>query len=206
MEQRTPEWYQARLGKATASSFDKVLATKTTEAYRGYKTDLIMERLYGLDAPHLQDQYTNKHMEWGILHEPSARLTYMLKTGNKVTETGFHQHKTLQAGASPDGLIGKKKGLEIKCPTTAVHLYTLRTGKIPSKYISQVQGQMYICGFDSVDFVSYDPRLPGNAQIIIIPVKRDDAYIEILEEKLKAFLQEVDDDLVFINNYGKEKK
>lgn len=204
MEQRSEEWYQARLGKATASSFDRVMANKTTEMYRGYKTELIMERLYGLNAPHLADQYDNKHMAWGRDNEPLARLAYMLKTKNKVEETGFHEHKSLAAGASPDGLIGAKKGLEIKCPTTAVHLYTLRTGKVPSKYISQVQGQMYICGFDSVDFVSFDPRLPTNAQMIIIPVKRDNSYIEILEEKLKVFLDEVTDDLEFINNYGKE--
>src|SRR5581483_6424499 len=169
MEQRTDEWFQARLGKATASQFDKVLAKSTTEAYRGYKTELIMERLYGMDAPHLQDRYVNKNMEWGTLQEPLARLSYMLKTGNKVAETGFHEHKKLQAGASPDGLIGTKKGLEIKCPTTANHLYALRTKKVPTKYISQVQGQMYICGFDSVDFVSFDPRMPANAQLIIIP-------------------------------------
>jgi hypothetical protein len=210
MDQRSPEWYEARLGRATASCFDKVLAAPTTEAYRGYKAELVLERLFGLAAPHLQNNYVNASMQHGIDNEPLARLTYILKTGNKVQETGFHKHPKLMAGASPDGLIipgyNKKivKGLELKCPTTAVHIYTLRTGKLPSKYLAQVQGQMYICGFDSVDFVSFDPRLPSNAQMIIIPVQRDEAYIEILEGRLKIFLDEVQADLDFINNYGKE--
>jgi putative phage-type endonuclease len=208
MEQRSPEWYEARLGLPTASCFDKVLASNTTESYKGYKTEIVLERLFGMDAPHLQNPYINSAMQWGIDQEPLARLSYILATGNIVEETGFHKHKTLEVGASPDGIVNpkkEKKGLEIKCPTTAVHLYTLRTGKLPGKYVSQVQGQMLVCGFNSVDFVSYDPRLPSNAQMIIIPVKRDNSYIEILEGKLKQFLAEVKDDIEFINDYGKKK-
>jgi putative phage-type endonuclease len=204
MEQRSNAWFEARLGLATASSFDKVMAAQKTESYQGYKTDLVLERLYGMDAPHLQNRYTNQDMEWGVVNEPLARLAYMFKTGNKVSETGFHKHKALEAGASPDGIVSPKKGIEIKCPKTSTHIYTLKSGKLPARYVAQVQGQMFICGFNSVDFVSFDPRLPTNAQLIIIPVRRDNAYIEILEEKLKSFLAEVEDDLKFINNYGNE--
>ena len=46
-EQRSPEWFAARLGKATASNFGNVLAAKTTAAYRNYRVRLALERLTG---------------------------------------------------------------------------------------------------------------------------------------------------------------
>ncbi len=50
MEQRTEEWYKARLGKVTASKVADVLAkTKTgvSASRANYLSDLVVERLTG---------------------------------------------------------------------------------------------------------------------------------------------------------------
>jgi hypothetical protein len=63
MEQRTDDWFTARLGKVTASSLFKVLArTKTGYgADRGnYMTQLVLERITGTKA----ESYTNSSMQW----------------------------------------------------------------------------------------------------------------------------------------------
>jgi len=140
-------------------------------------------------------------MQWGTDNEPVARLEYELLSGNIVEDTSLWLHDNLDAGASPDGLIGDDGLLEIKCPNTATHLDTLIKKKLPRQYVGQVQGQMWITGRKWCDFVSYDPRLEGKAKLIIIRVDRDDKYIEELETEVRDFLQEVSDLVEFVNNY-----
>lgn len=198
--QRTPEWYAARLGRATASKFSDVMA-KTRSGYSAtrsnYRAELVAEILTGQQA----DQFTTAAMQWGIDNEPVARLQYELLTGNEVTETGFWLHDDLEAGASPDGFIGADGLIEIKCPNTATHLDTLVRRKIPRQYEAQVQGQMWVTGRQWCDFVSYDPRLPDNAQIFIVRVPRDALFIEELEAEVRGFTEEVKDLVEFVRNF-----
>jgi putative phage-type endonuclease len=201
MIQRSEEWFQARLGKATASRFADVMATtKNGGEYavrKNYRTQLLLERMTGVSA----EGYSSQAMEWGVETEPLAKLAYELKTGNTVNECGFIQHKTLEAGASPDGLLGSDGVLEIKCPNTANHIETLRANKVPSQYVWQVQGQMWITGAKFCDFVSYDPRMPENAQIVVIRAERDNDLIEQLEGGVKSFLDELERDIKFVEEF-----
>lgn len=196
--QRSEEWFQARLGKATASSFHNIVKSEKLAGWKNYRTELALERITGVR----QEGYTSTEMQWGIDTEPLARLHYVLATKNEVTECGFFEHPTLAAGASPDGLLGDDGGLEIKCPNSATHIQTLRTGKIPDLYVPQVQGGMYITGRKYWDYVSFDPRLPKNAALFIIRAKRDDDYIEMLEGRLKLFLKDVEEEMEFVQSYG----
>jgi len=82
-------------------------------------------------------------------------------------------HDNVEAGASPDGLIGEDGLLEIKCPLAHTHVGYLREGVLPPKYIPQVQGQLWVTGRQWCDFVSYHPEL----KIMIVRVERDDSYI-----------------------------
>lgn len=203
MEQRSEAWFQARLGKATASRFHDIMATgragQPLSGWKNYKAELVIERLTGKAL----DNFQSKEMLWGIDTEPLARLFYTLNTGNTVEETGFFEHATLAAGASPDGLIGELGGLEIKCPNPATHIETLHTKQVPRQYVAQVQGSMWITGRKWWDFVSFDPRMPEKAKYIMIKVNRDEEYIKTLEENVRLFLKAVDEEVEFVNNYGK---
>ena len=199
-EQRSPEWFEARLGRPTASRLGDVLAktrTGVSASRKNYRAELAVQRLTG-DIP---EHYSNSTMQWGVDYEPVARLQYELETGYSVVDTSLWLHDTIEAGASPDGLVGDDGCLEIKCPNTATHLETLRTGKLPRQYQAQVQGQMWISGRQWCDFVSFDPRLPSNAQLFITRVDRDDLYIENLEQEIVEFLKEVDQEVEFVKNY-----
>jgi hypothetical protein len=77
--------------------------------------------------------------------------------------------------------------------------------QIPKQYMDQVMGQIWITGRQWCDFISYDPRLPENAQIFIQRVERDEDYIATLEEEITDFLVELDRQVEFIRNYGKGK-
>lgn len=199
-DQRTDDWYDARLGRATASRFKDVMTTIRSgeaAAVKNYRAELVAERLTGKPA----ESFTTQAMQHGIDSEPVARLEYQLFTGRNVTECGFFKHNELEAGASPDGLIGEDGLLEIKCPNTASHIETLIKRAVPSQYFWQVMGQLWITGRKWCDFVSFDDRLPDNAQLFITRVERDEAAIEQLSETVKSFLASVDQEVSFIKNY-----
>ena len=199
-EQRSEAWYSARLGRATASRFYDIIAgTKNGYAAtrKNYRAELVIERLSG---QHI-DTYQNAAMHWGVETEPLARTMYMLKTGNIASECGFYAHNELMAGASPDGLVGDDGSIEIKSPNPATHIETLMLGSIPNKYVAQVQGQLWMTGRKWCDFISFDPRLPENAQIFIQRIERDSDYIRMLEAEVREFLAEVAEEVKFVQNY-----
>lgn len=167
---------------------------------KNYMAQLTIERLTGEQ----QEIYTNAAMEWGTETEPVARLQYSLVTGNEVEETGLWMHDEIECGASPDGFVNHDGLVEIKCPNTATHIETLSLGKLPTQYRAQVQGQLWITERQWCDFVSFDPRMPENAQMIIIRVERDDQYIEQLKHEIEKFLEEVESQVAFIQDYGKD--
>jgi putative phage-type endonuclease len=193
MEQRTDEWYQARLGCVTASRTADILA-KTKSGYStsraNYMADLIVERLTGKSP----EGFTSSAMQWGTETEPQARMAYEIITGNQVTETGFVLHPQIEGfGASPDGLVGENGLVEIKCPNTNTHINTLLDEKISHKYVIQMHVQMLCTQRDWCDFVSFDPRLPVDMQIFIKRVEMDpNLEDEILGEVVK-FLEEMDE-------------
>lgn len=199
-EQRSEEWFAARLGKATGSRFADIIA-RTRSGYaasrKNYRAELVSEILTGRPV----ETFTSAAMQWGTDNEPVARLQYELATGNEVKETGFWLHETLSAGASPDGFVGSDGLIEIKCPNTATHLETLIKKQVPKQYVAQIQGQMWITDRKWCDFVSYDPRLPDNAQLFIIRVARDEQFIQELEQEIIDFTQEVQDLVEFVRNY-----
>ena len=194
MEQRTDDWFAARIGKVTASRVADVIA-KTKTGYgagrANYMADLVVERLTGKKA----QGFTNAAMEWGTEQEPHARAAYSAKTGIMVEEVGFIDHPTVaMSGASPDGFA--EEGLiEVKCPNTATHLEYVLAELPPLKYFTQMQWQMACTGRPFCDFVSFDPRLPERLQLLVVRIPRDDEYIKMLEQEVTVFLQELDDKL-----------
>lgn len=199
MDQRTPEWFAARLGKVTASRVADVVARTRSgwgASRANYMAQLIAERLTGQQ----QDSYTNAAMQWGTETEPQARDAYSFLTDLDVVEVGFMDHPQIgMAGASPDGMIGKDGLVEIKCPNTATHIDFLLNGVIADKYHKQMQWQMACAGRRWCDFVSFDPRLPGDLQIRVERVDRDDDVIAGLEKDVAEFLAELETKLEALN-------
>jgi hypothetical protein len=196
MEQRTEEWFAARLGKVTASRVADVIA-KTKSGYStsraNYMAELVCERLTGKKG----DSYSNAAMVWGTNTEPMARAAYEARTGDLVEEVGFVSHATIKdAGCSPDGFVGDDALIEIKCPMTNQHIDTLLANEAPAKYIPQMQWQMACTGRKWCDYVSFDPRLPENMQLFIKRVMRDQNMIVEMEREVEKFLFELDQKII----------
>lgn len=192
MEQRSPEWYAARLGKVTASRVADLMArTKTgfSASRQNYMAELICERLTGRPT----EGYTNGAMQWGIDTEPQAKAAYTFLQDAPIVECAFAEHAKIPAfGASPDGLIGDDGLVEIKCPNSSTHIDALLSASVEGKYVTQMQAQMACTGRKFCDFVSFDPRLPAEMQLFIKRVERDDDFIARMEDEIRAFLLEVE--------------
>lgn len=189
MQQGTDEWFEARLGKVTASRISDVLAARTTASYLNYQAELIAERLTG----ERYESFTSPAMQWGVENEEEARKLYAFMTDNSVKTVGLVDHPDISmSAASPDGLIGDDGQIEIKCPNTATHIKTRLTGNIPKKYRNQMTWQMACTGREWCDFVSYDPRLPMDCNLCIIRFKRDAEEVSTMEHEVVAFLEEIE--------------
>ena len=192
MNQGSDEWFEARMGKVTASRVADILA-KTKSGYSAsrdnYLAQLVCERLTNEKT----ESFINSAMQRGTDIEPLARLSYEVNQNVLVDEVGFVPHPSIiMAGASPDGLVGDDGLLEIKCPNTATHIETLLSQTVPGRYNTQMQFQMACTGREWCDFVSFDNRLPEELQLFVKRVPRDNMYIRLMEDEIVKFLNELD--------------
>ena len=199
LEQGSPEWLAARVGKVTASRVADLIA-KTKSGWgasrANYMAELIAERLTG----HPAASFTNAAMQWGTDTEPQARAAYEFFTDAQVVEVGLVPHPLIaDAAASPDGLVGDDGMIEIKCPNTSTHIDTLLGEKVPAKYNTQMQWQMACADRKWCDFVSFDPRMPAHLQMFVKRVDRDYDRVAELEEMVTAFLAELADKIKQLN-------
>jgi putative phage-type endonuclease len=201
LEQRTPEWHAARLGRVGSSDAADMLATiKTGEAAarRDLRMRLVCARLTGRVE---ESGFVSAEMQRGTDLEPVARAYYEAETGSMVETIGYVQHDELMAGYSPDGFVGAEGAVEIKVPKTTTHLKYLRDGKIPNEYRAQLVHALLISGREWIDFVSFDDRLPDALSFFCtrLTLSRelmgDLAELDAYEKKLRAFLAEVDTEL-----------
>ena len=191
--QGTEEWLKARLGVPSASNFSKVVTTKgqRSTSFMGYVNALIAEKLTG-DPTYVK---ITEPMERGTSLEDEARAMYQLINDTEVRQVDFIKHPNMEVGCSPDGLIDVKcdrgliGGLEIKCPLQGTHVEYLRAGKVPSKYMLQVQGCMFVTGRGYWDFMSYHPKMKP----LIVRTYRDDDLINELATHLQEAVLLIED-------------
>lgn len=192
-DQRSPEWFTARLGRLTGSRAADMLATiKTGEAAarRDLRTQLVCERL---TKTLQEDAFVNAAMQRGIDLEPAAFAAYEAKAGQMAQRTGFLSHDGWLVGCSLDGHVGDFAGiLEVKCPKSATHLRYLGGGAVPSDYLPQITHNLWVSGAQWCDFLSFDDRFPPALQTFLVRVNRADVDLAGYETKALAFLAEVD--------------
>ena len=196
--QRSPEWVSARLGKLTASCASDMLATlkdpkKEAAGRRNLRIRLVLERVTGKPQ---EAGFVSTAMEQGMSREADAASLYEGLTGNLLTSVGFYQHDTLQAGCSPDGIIGNvwaPEGLvEVKSPIPATHMDYLRSGVIPGDYQKQILAQLWISGAQWCDWLSYNPDFPEPLRVKLVRVERKQVEIDAFELLARQFISEVD--------------
>lgn len=181
------EWHMARLGIPTASGFARIVtpAGRPSAQADGYLHELVAERLLG----HPLETEAIGWMDRGLVTEAEAVRYYEMQRECDTRKVGFVTTDHGLAGCSPDRLVvGERGSLEIKCPSAAVHVgYMLDVE--PRKYWPQIQGALWVTGFDWLDFLSYCPELPP----ALTRYERDEMFIKVLAEAVGNFSNRLDD-------------
>jgi putative phage-type endonuclease len=191
LEQRTPEWLEARRGKVTGTGLKKILGRPQTRT--DYFYEVLAERLTSIEETEGETA-----MQRGVRLEPEALEAFEKKTKKKVEIAGLCVADENEWMAnSPDGLIKVKgkysEAAEIKCLSSANHLKIWLTDEIPEDHMAQVM-QYFILNKDLevLHFASYDPRMTMHP-LHIVKVKREEIEEEVSQAKEaeEKFINEV---------------
>lgn len=188
--QRSEDWHADRCGKVTASRIKDMAAKPSKGKQQNALTlTVLSERITGKQ----EESKPTAAMQWGIDQEQYAVIAYENLTGDFIKGVGLINHPFIAwSGASPDGLVGDKGQLEIKCPATTTHLNTLLTQEVPAEHIPQITWQLACTRREWCDFVSYDPRLPEHLQLFIKRVFAKDLDISGIEADVRKFNQNIE--------------
>ncbi len=190
--QGTEQWFNDRLGIATASNFNKVMTTKqlkrSTDAY-------IYELAAEAITKESQQTFTgNQHTERGNELEATARAWYEFMFEAECKEVGLClPFDGAQYGASPDSLVNDDGGLEIKCPDLKTHVKYFVKGVVPDEYLHQVYGCLYVTGREWWDFVSYNEQAET---LVVRTTSQDENYLKWkagFEKVLPEFLADLNE-------------
>ena len=178
LEQGTPEWREWRHNGIGASDAPSIMGENRFKSF----DELLQEKC---QPP--QDSVKNKAMILGNRLEPEARSRYIAATGKDVRPVCIQSTTYEWFRASLDGLsVGKDSVVEIKCGAS-VYRKTSETRLVPAYYYGQLQHIMSITGLGMLDLWCYWPGYPE----LLLPVERNDAYIERLLNKELEFWNRV---------------
>lgn len=192
VEQGSAEWWALRLGIPTASCFDRIMTPKGKPSAQatGYHYQLLAEYLMGEPG----EQFESQWMGRGKHLEPEAVAYYEMIRDLTTDPGGFITSDDATLGCSPDRLVYETGqhdapvgGLEIKCPSPAVHMRYLMEGGIGTAYEHQVQGCLWITGLDWWDTLSYHPAMPP----ALVRVEPDPEWVERFSPLMGAFLTDL---------------
>lgn len=156
VQQRSEEWFKARLGVITGS--------RAIGVFRSNNLTLVDEMIAERMTQSVEESFTSKAMEHGILFEPEALKSYNELTKNSAQEVGFCVHDKYDwLAVSPDALIFRDNiavgAVEIKCPSSKKHIEYIRQNKMPNEYKHQIFHYFIVIDtLQFLDFCSYDPR------------------------------------------------
>lgn len=183
-QQNSLEWLNARAGVVTASEFDNLLtpkfAIKEGKAVKSYLAQKVAEKWLGGPLP----SFNSIDMDFGKILEEEALPTYTLMTGQAIERVAFITRDDGRVGCSPDGLIGERAGIEVKCPRPDTHTKYLLAGVLPEDYAVQVHGSMFVTGRPEWVFCSYSRHFP----LFTLTIKRDEEIIGQIEKATEDFL------------------
>lgn len=184
-------WLVARRGKITGSRLKDIITKRGTGKKIGFY-ELIAERL-GVPAD------DESAMERGSRLESEAMEVFVKDTKKKVDTSLviWTRDDNENIAISPDGFIGSKEAVEVKCLSSARHIEALLTQEIPDEYKDQMI-QYFVVNdtLATLYFVFYDPRILSKPYFSIKVSRKDvqekvDEYLEYEKKTLEEVVEAV---------------
>lgn len=191
-----PNWVRARVGHLCGSELERVVKFSKGEWSRAsdkvrtrYMQEIVAERMEDAALNH----YVTDAMRDGIDREPDAIAEYEKQRSVKVYQAEFILHPTIAYfGGTPDGLVGRDGGVEIKCPTTPVYVAWRQANRIPDEHVPQMLAYLMVTGRQWWDFAAFNPKIKHGPKMFMkryVPVPED---LEFVAAEVTLFLQLTD--------------
>lgn len=200
-EQRTPEWYDVRKGKITASPILNILGSigtaKCQTAIDNLAIKLAVETVHGI----MENDFVSFDMQRGIELEPYAfeKIKSILGLSFiEVEKIGFIE-KDEHIGCSPDGYVIDRAVIEIKCPNEENFFKLCLKDEIDPKHIAQMQHQMYCSNTDLAYYFAYCIH-NSKEYYYMREVKRNDDTIKLIQERCEMVTEKKLDYITKLNN------
>lgn len=182
--QRTPEWYEYRKKRVTASEASTIIA-------QGKGRERIFEQKVGIRDTNISSDY----MTIGTDNEKAVVVLYREKYPE---EEVFHDlsiipHRTLDyVAASLDACTASGINVEIKT------MFKDKFVKVSKMYYDQVQLQMEVADLDKTHLVQHYIRMPDQP-IVVHDILRDRGWFDRNSGIFKEFVQRVRDFFPFVH-------
>jgi hypothetical protein len=194
-KQNEPDWYQARCGIPTASSFQCLMAERGDGKGRAtYMRQIAGEIITGLPS----ESFQTPAMIRGHEMEAEIRETYAFIHGCEPVTVGFLRNG--KKGCSPDALIGENGMLEIKSQRPDILIETILKDEFPSVHKAQTQGALLIAERDWIDLAIGYTGMPT----FVKRAHRDVQYIVKLSLAIDELNEEVAALVDKIKRYGSQ--
>jgi len=182
IEQGTDDWLKLRKGKITASKIAVIMGLSP------YQTP---KMLWEEELGFREAQKASSHMQRGLDIEDDAREYFKQQTGVEVSPAVIFRKGHPKFMASLDGLSADELTMvEIKNNNMSYHDMA-KKGLIVEFHQCQMQWQMYVSGdeIEKSNYLSY--RNADDA--VIVPLSRDEGYIQKQVEAGLQFLKYIED-------------
>lgn len=182
--QRTPEWYEYRKKRVTASEASTIIA-------QGKRYDRVFEQKVGSRDTNISSEF----MQIGTDNEEAVVELYRKKFPEEVV---FHDlsiipHRTLDyVAASLDACTASGINVEIKT------VFKNDFVKVSKMYYDQVQLQMEVADLDKTHLVQHYIKMPDQP-IVVHEILRDRGWFERNSGIFKGFVQNVLEFFPFVN-------
>lgn len=188
IEQGSEEWKNLKLGRPSASRANEIITSQGKPTAKNTRLNYMYELAAEIITQQRVEGFKSSAMETGNEREDESRTAFELKTGLEIEQVGVvYKDEKKEILCSPDGLINRKEGLELKNVLPKTQIKRLINNILPTEYIVQVQFSMYITGFKKWHFFSYCPGLRS----LHIEAARDEKFIELLDIEIKMFLADL---------------
>ena len=185
-QQKSPEWFELRRGRVTASRLDDWLSVSKAKTGTGkplkkrldYEKELLFERSFNVSY----QNFVSEAMREGIDFEDFARLQYNKINEVTALECGCWYNDLLVA--SPDGVVGENGLIEIKVLRDNSFTEVLTSG-VPEKHWRQIQGCLYASGRKWSDYIAINLN---TKKLKIIRVLPDQEFFDYLDLSLQESL------------------
>jgi len=169
LKSKREKWLKEKEVCFSGSEFHRLMTDQESRTLSKGAETYVIEKV--LESETIQDERKKIYslsVDWGNDTEVEAVEKFMEKTGKVVYNIGEDQEFikiSKHVGATPDGLIGKEEGIEVKCPDSKTHYHRLRYLKAENfkemlkEYYWQIQGCMYITGRKKLEFGTINPNL-----------------------------------------------